>query len=258
MESPMKAVVGKNKIIVYVHPSALMQGTSALTARVTGPWSNIGQQTLDWTDFDEETIECVLKFCYGRQYDLPWQSPPTKDESTIVERAGSHAEHNAESGSELASWSYTGDAIVLHAKVYLFAHRYLVDALQQYALAQMKNCFGPFLEEYSTSPAQQFNTPSSSPESNMDPARKELCDFVADSHQRFSRHFVQFHEETGDFMVDLACNLAARITVLQSSNAYLATECQRRNAELIGLVERFWNQGPRDSFFSIPYQQGRD
>lgn len=94
MESPMKAVVGENKTIFYVHPSALMQGTSALTARVTGPWSNIGQQTLDWTDFDEETLECVLKFCYGRQYDVPWQSSATKDESTVAERARSHAEHS--------------------------------------------------------------------------------------------------------------------------------------------------------------------
>ncbi|CAG7944602.1 unnamed protein product [Penicillium nalgiovense] len=186
MESPMKAVVGENKTIFYVHPSALMQGTSALTARVTGPWSNIGQQTLDWTDFDEETLECVLKFCYGRQYDVPWQSSATKDESTVAERARSHAEHK----------------------------------------------------------------------SNMDPDRKELCDFVAVSHQKLSRHFVQFHEETGDFKVDLACNFAARVTVLQSSNACLATEGQRRNSEFNVLMDRFLYQGRQDSFCFIRYQQG--
>lgn len=132
----------------------------------------------------------------------------------------------------------------------------------------MKNCFGPFLEEDSTSPRATIfcladaiqiiysNTPSSSPESNMDPDRKELCDFVAVSHQKLSRHFVQFHEETGDFKVDLACNFAARVTVLQSSNACLATEGQRRNSEFNVLMDRFLYQGRQDSFCFIRYQQG--
>jgi hypothetical protein len=38
----------------------------------------------------------------------------------------------------------------------------------------------------------------------------------------------------------------------------LATEYQRSNVEFNGLVERFLNQGRRDSFFSICHQQERD
>ena len=41
-----------------------------------------------------------------------------------------------------------GEAIVLHAKVYSFAHRYLAEDLEQYAIAQMKDFFEPFLKHY--------------------------------------------------------------------------------------------------------------
>lgn len=41
-----------------------------------------------------------------------------------------------------------GEAIVLHAKVYPFAHRYLAEDLEQYAIAQMKDLFEPFLKHY--------------------------------------------------------------------------------------------------------------
>ena len=74
MQDPVKAVVGKNKTIFRIQPGALIQGTSALTARVTGPWKNAGEETLDWFHFDEEAIHCVLRFFYGGQYDAPWQS----------------------------------------------------------------------------------------------------------------------------------------------------------------------------------------
>lgn len=42
----------------------------------------------------------------------------------------------------------------------------------------------------------------------MDPARYVLCDFVATSHKKFSQHFADFQQDTGDFMIDLATKLA--------------------------------------------------
>lgn len=43
------------------------------------------------------------------------------------------------SGSSHTSRSYKGEAIILHAKVYSFAHRYLAEDLEQYTIAQIKN-----------------------------------------------------------------------------------------------------------------------
>jgi hypothetical protein len=91
----VKVAVGKYKTIHYVHPSVLVQGELALTARVTGQWKN-NAETLDWSDFDEKTVECVLKFFYAEYYKVPWLSsgkgeqvlaeaePTDKGESTEV------------------------------------------------------------------------------------------------------------------------------------------------------------------------------
>lgn len=65
-ESPIKARVGKGKAILYVLPGPLIQDIPALTTIVAGPQEAAGGNTLDWSEFDEETIDCVLKFCYGR------------------------------------------------------------------------------------------------------------------------------------------------------------------------------------------------
>lgn len=41
---------------------------------MNGSWKDVGQETLNWCDFDEETICCVLRYCYGQRYEVPWQS----------------------------------------------------------------------------------------------------------------------------------------------------------------------------------------
>ncbi|KAJ5164313.1 uncharacterized protein N7500_006143 [Penicillium coprophilum] len=41
----------------------------------------------------------------------------------------------------------------------------------------------------------------------MDAARKALVMFIASFYDTLSGDFAKFHEETGDFMVDLACEL---------------------------------------------------
>ncbi|KGO69176.1 hypothetical protein PITC_095890 [Penicillium italicum] len=218
-ETPIRAIVGESKAIFYVHPGALIQGKSALTARVTGPWKTAGQDTLDWSDFDEETVDCALKFCYAQKYIVPWELDPSKEDPTPQEPAPSSAEHNAQSGSLKTRRSYAGEAVALHAKIYSFAHRYLVDDLQHYALGQMKDCLEPFLSDYRSSPSTSgvylidairviYGTTPRLDSSVMDPARHALCDFVAASHEVFRFQFPDLHKGTGEFMVDLATKLS--------------------------------------------------
>ncbi|KAF9246032.1 hypothetical protein DTO006G1_133 [Penicillium roqueforti] len=243
MQDPIKAVVGKNKTIFHFQPGALIQGKSALTARVTGPWKNAGEETLDWSYFDEETIDCVLRFFHGRQYDVPRQSAMNtgnpEPELVLTEL---DAQEDTESGSPLATRSYTGDAIVLHAKVYSFAQHYLIDELQSFALTQMKDCFKPCLEEYSSSPqatslslveaVRIIYSCTLSSDTNIDAARIALRSFIASSHEEFAHYLPQFQKETGDFMTELACELLAQLTLLQSSKADLQKTCEKKDGYL--------------------------
>jgi hypothetical protein len=114
-----------------------------------------------------------------------------------------------------------GNALVIHAKVYTFAERYLVENLKQYKLAQLKDCLRPFLTEYKaqTDPmisrlAEAIQVIYSSTPSTVaiHPARRELCDFVATHHGKFRRHFTKLQEVTGDFMADLAWTLSNQVT----------------------------------------------
>ncbi|KAL2702064.1 hypothetical protein AAEP93_006362 [Penicillium crustosum] len=114
---------------------------------VAGPQEAAGENTLDWSEFDEETIDCALNFCYGRNYIVPWGRQSRKD-TAPQETAPSTTEHSARSGSSHNRRSYTGEDIVLHAKVYPFAHRSLAEDLEQCAVVRMKYCFQPFLKEY--------------------------------------------------------------------------------------------------------------
>jgi hypothetical protein len=73
-EEPWKALVGSNKVVSYVHPGVLQHGISALAVRISGAWKDSSDKTLDWSDFDEETINCVLSYQYSGTYDLPGSS----------------------------------------------------------------------------------------------------------------------------------------------------------------------------------------
>lgn len=141
---------------------------------------------------------------------------------------------DATSSSSPTSRSYTGDAIVLHAKVYSFAQRYLVMDLQDYARVLMKDAFGPFLKEYGSSPyatsgslADTIRIIYGSTLLSSDLARKDLCDFIAASHEKFRNDFADFQEDTGDFMSDLASTLSQ----LLSSKDAINREYQRKDAE---------------------------
>lgn len=47
-----------------------------MNARINGPWKENGADgPIDWTDFDEETVECVLSYFYVQDYSVPSSEP---------------------------------------------------------------------------------------------------------------------------------------------------------------------------------------
>lgn len=64
--------MGSSESLYYIHPGALSScKSSALSARVNGPWKGNGaSEPIDWTDFDEQTVECVLSYLYTGDYSV--------------------------------------------------------------------------------------------------------------------------------------------------------------------------------------------
>lgn len=97
----------------------------------------------------------------------------------------------------------------------------------------MKDAFGPFLKEYGSSPyatsgslADTIRIIYGSTLLSSDLARKDLCDFIAASHEKFRNDFADFQEDTGNFMSDLASTLSQ----LLSSKDAINREYKRKDA----------------------------
>lgn len=71
-ECPLQVIVGSEKTLYYIHPGVLSScGSPALKARIDGPWKTNGASgIIDWTDFDEDTIECALSYLYVEDYSV--------------------------------------------------------------------------------------------------------------------------------------------------------------------------------------------
>ena len=67
-DPPWKAIVGDEKKIYYIHPFVLCKTSSVFEARITGTWKNATDDTLDWSHFNEETIDCVADYLYSGKY----------------------------------------------------------------------------------------------------------------------------------------------------------------------------------------------
>lgn len=65
---PIKAKVGVAENVYCVHPGILSSSRGAHNARSKSPWKYFEQDTIDWTGFDCETIECVLSYLYTGIY----------------------------------------------------------------------------------------------------------------------------------------------------------------------------------------------
>ncbi|KAK6828808.1 hypothetical protein RU639_003312 [Aspergillus parasiticus] len=260
-EQPVQVVAGNNKTCYFVHPGALSGcHTSALNARVNGPWKeNGGDGPIDWTDFDEETVECVLSYFYVQDYCVPSSEPeqPSLCESGDVTKAriepislkagsvpaddptfqipltplsqclriGLPAEtvQTAAGGLTQRKLENSDDGpaveIVLHAKVYCFAHRFLISDLESFALQRLtqvlvavdprKDNLFPYLADavrvvYNSTPGAQLQ---------VNPARKLLSQYVALNYTVLANEqLMQLLDEGGEFLADLSQKLARRLT----------------------------------------------
>jgi hypothetical protein len=71
-EPPIKVLVGEDRKAYYVHPSVLSScKSSSADVRMSGPWKSTGDDAINWTDFDSQTIECVLHYLYTGDYHVP-------------------------------------------------------------------------------------------------------------------------------------------------------------------------------------------
>lgn len=196
--------------------------SSALSARVRGPWKAAGDETIDWTDFEECTIECVLSYFYTGGYCVEQSGVKTASEKTSnrknVETATSDAasmqrmnderipirpltpvkkcleDEGIPTGdtdsTEMTQESHDALGILAlqHAKVYCFACRFLVEDLTQFSL----QCLTRVLIKASEAPTCVFPYLSEAMrvvyeetpklEPREDPARKLFSHFVALEH----------------------------------------------------------------------------
>lgn len=61
--------MGSDKTIYFIHPGVLSAcKSSSADVHVSGSWKDVGERAIDWTHFDEQTIECVLHYLYTGDY----------------------------------------------------------------------------------------------------------------------------------------------------------------------------------------------
>ncbi|KAJ5111461.1 hypothetical protein N7532_001996 [Penicillium argentinense] len=67
-DCPVQIIAGSQKTIYYIHPGVLLSsGSPVLKTRVSD------HETIDWTEFDEDTVECALSYLYVKDYDVQGQ-----------------------------------------------------------------------------------------------------------------------------------------------------------------------------------------
>ncbi|PCG88590.1 Hypothetical protein PENO1_109330 [Penicillium occitanis (nom. inval.)] len=265
----IQAIAGRERTVYHVHPRALSScGSAAFRARTDEAWINGASEVIDWTDFDEQTIECFLCWLYTDDYDVlgatdtmngehryekneqgtldndndPMAS--TKTESPVPDTVmnsisyeerpltplsrcipvGLPAETVQTAAATFAQTEFhdcdelLGDAVLMHAKIYCFAHRFLIPRLEVLALQRLTQVLltnntsrDPFVSRLadaihlvyeSTPKATQFD----------DPARKLLSQYVALNFTSIPTDSLEtLVSGGGEFMVDVAQKLAHRI-----------------------------------------------
>lgn len=68
--------VGEINKIYYVHPGIF--GSSALSADILGSWKGTADDTVDLTEYDEQTIESVLSYFYTKEYFFAQTTPASE------------------------------------------------------------------------------------------------------------------------------------------------------------------------------------
>lgn len=89
--------MGEKQKVIYVHPAVLTQGESAISARVTGRWADVSENVIDWSEFDECTVDSVVHYLYFKDYKIfesPTQDVPgehlTRHDATALPNRSHH------------------------------------------------------------------------------------------------------------------------------------------------------------------------
>ncbi|KAJ6116212.1 hypothetical protein N7523_005893 [Penicillium sp. IBT 18751x] len=303
---PIQILVGPAKTTFYIHPGVLSScGSPVLEARINGPWTTNGPSgAIDWAEFDENTVECALSYLYVGDYDVCEQnvvgehieggseddkfghqeSLSTKSESSQVPlerpltplsrclQVGLPAQIIQTAAAAFNKESHCcdkhiGNIAFIHAKVYCFAHQFLISGLEDLALQRLTqlllvcdiptSSFFVHLADvirlvYSSTPKSKLNNP----------ARELLSQYVALKYTTLSECLNTLIAEGGDFMIDVSRKLTRRIQTsgesarsLEDQIDELETRIQRLELEAerqTGLLERAkqeiaewesWNRG---------------
>lgn len=127
-----------------------------------------------------------------------------------------------------------GNAVLLHARVYSFAHRFFVDELKQFALRRLMDvltqandtpeCLFPYLTEaichvYDKTPPTDFGE---------DPAEKFFSQFVALNYTTFtSEDLDSLITQGGEFSLDISHKLARRLITSDACIKSLENEVRK-------------------------------
>ncbi|KAJ5335659.1 uncharacterized protein N7506_005595 [Penicillium brevicompactum] len=273
-DCPVQIIAGPQKIVYYVHPGVLSScGSPVLKARVSDQWIKNGTSgAIDWTEFDEETVECALSYLYIEDYDVRGrtvvseQTEERKDDDRMAQAAflstkvGSSMPDSKILNEGLSERPLTplsrclqaglpaetmqtaaaafmkepsacdeglGDIALMHAKVYCFAHQFLFSRLEDLALQRLTQLLlkcgtptDPFFLGLADAIRLVYGaTPKSKPN---DPARELLSQYVALKYTILSDESMRaLIAEGGDFMVDVTCKLARRVSISGTSTQSL-------------------------------------
>ncbi|KAJ6111879.1 hypothetical protein N7523_007940 [Penicillium sp. IBT 18751x] len=265
-ECPVQVIVGPEKTPYYIHPGILSScGSPVLKARIDGPWKTNGaNKAIDWTEFDEDTIECAMSYLYVEDYGvcgpdnigeqkeeendkdrIDCQNWPFQGEVSSVSKSTMFDEAPAKrllaplsrrpqvdlpvETMQTAPAAFTnelhdcdermGDMALIHAKVYCFAHLYLISKLEGLALQRLTQLLqvceipnSPFFMHLADAIRLVYgSTPKSEPK---DPARGLLSQYVALKYTVLSDDDLNsLIAEGGDFMIDVSYKLGRRISM---------------------------------------------
>lgn len=70
----VRILVGEEENVFYAHVDALARQSPVWHRRLTGAWKD-NSSDIDWREFDDATIKCVMSYLYTESYDI-WPSKP--------------------------------------------------------------------------------------------------------------------------------------------------------------------------------------
>ncbi|KAL3470006.1 hypothetical protein BJX99DRAFT_264606 [Aspergillus californicus] len=297
---PIQILVGDARTPYYIHPGVSLNSPSALNARMHGPWRVSDDGYMDWTDFDEDTVECVLEYLYTKDYHMPVSTPGegvlgaeaaadqltfpgldmlNPDESARPEPDESEStEEDMPAASVPGSLTFTplkpcieadmplyskktaagefaaaaspetrdcGAAIMIHAKVYCFAHRYLLSDLEHMALQRMNQvlraCDSPPFPVAELTEAIRLvysATPNKATQNNA--ARNLLFGYtVKKLANPQNKDLNAILTASDDFMFDVINRLARRLVRVESELRTKKTQLNKSMHEKAGLEANY-------------------